>query len=167
MKGNKSVRNGSPQSPRTTYLATMSSVTVDSYLAIRTICELTATKEPLSTENLRKLPCRCFAHLSRLQPVEVLSSKTPTTRPEWPSPLAAFCLSIETPALASSVAKLSPTPSELKSITLEKHYDSQAVRSYQRVDGVYDLLINALGSSPQPTLHNISIRGTEYGRERS
>lgn len=43
-------------------------------------------------------------------------------------------------------------------ITLEEHYDSPSVRSYQRKDAVYDLLIDALGTSLQPTLHNISIR---------
>ena len=40
-------------------------------------------------------------------------------------------------------------------ITLEEHYDSQSVRKYQ-IDPIYTLLIDALGNSTTPFLHNIN-----------
>lgn len=50
------------------------------------------------------------------------------------------------------------TKSDLIFITLEEHYDSPAVGSWQDKDGVYDILIDALGPSLNPTLRNISLR---------
>lgn len=62
------------------------------------------------------------------------------------------------PCAASASPSSKAENSNLTYITLEEHYDSPSVRSYQRKDAVYDLLIDALGTSLQPSLHNISIR---------
>lgn len=72
----------------------------------------------------------------------------------------AFLLSL----LIFTCTRAAPTPtsnsveSTLTYITLEEHYDSPSVRAWQEKDGAYDLLIDELGTSLNPTLRNISVR---------
>ena len=72
--------------------------------------------------------------------------------------LASLLLSLIAFVRAAPTSKAKATDSQLQFITLEEHYDSPAVRSWQDKDGVYDILIDALGRSLNPTLRNISLR---------
>ena len=61
----------------------------------------------------------------------------------------------------------SSSNSALKFIPLEEHYDCPSVRSWQEKDGVYDIVIDELGSSFNPTIRKISLRISKMDKPTS
>jgi hypothetical protein len=69
--------------------------------------------------------------------------------------VTSFVSCLFTVSLCAPISSSTNTTTALQFITLEEHYDSKSIRPYE-IDPVYQLLIDALGTSTTPLLHTIN-----------